>query len=130
MNNAVQKAHDDMQAIAKALISAAVKQDVDLAKVVATQLSYAFDLGLLTGVHMRCDEIKAGLVATRGENPGATHIHTDGCLLEAQQVMHSAIPGIVELPELIADYGHQSFTAGYLQGIEEDESWGNPEEEQ
>lgn len=130
MTNTIQETHDDMQATAKALVAAAKIQGLDITKLLTAQLTYAFEVGVIAGVHMRCSEVVAGLTSTRTEgNPGTVHVHTDGCLLEAQQVMHRSIPGVIELPELIADYGHDSFTAGYMQGVEEQESWGEPNED-
>lgn len=130
MSNPIREQHDDMQATAKALVAAAVAEGLDVTKLLTAQLTYAFEVGVIAGVHMRCGEIVAGLTATRKDGAtGSVHVHTDGCLLEAQQVMHQTLPGIIELPELIADYGHSSFAAGYMQGIEEQEAWGDPEEE-
>ncbi len=130
MSNPIEEEKDDLLVLVKALITEATALGLDVSVVLAAQMANAFERGVRMGVHMRCSEITAGLIATRlGGNAGASHIHSDGCLLEAQQVMHGAIPGIIELPELIADYGHQSFAAGYHQGIEEQEAWGDPQEE-
>lgn len=130
MSNPIDEERDDLLALVTALISEATACGLDVHKVLAAQMAKAFERGVRMGVHMRCAEITAGLISTRSTgNPAAAHIHSDACLLEAQQVMHAAIPGVIELPELIADYGHNSFATGYHQGVEEQEAWGDPEEE-
>jgi hypothetical protein len=86
----------------------------------AEQIADAFENGIRVGLNLRCNEVVLDVPKIKSDHDVLNIIrHTDGCLIEAQQVCHNVIPGIIELPDAIADYGHKSFAAGFDKGYEE-----------
>jgi len=92
----------------------------DLPELLADQISAAFTDGLRVGLNMRCNDLVSDVPKVPEDSDVLTAIkHTDLCVLQAQAVCFGAIPGIIELPEVIADYGHRCYAAGFDKGYEE-----------
>ena len=104
----------------------------DLPELLADQISAAFTDGLRVGINMRCNELVSDVPKVPDTSDVLQAIkHTDLCLLQAQAVCYGAIPGIIELNEVIADFGHRCYAAGFDKGYEEgfqDGSLGEEEE--
>ena len=104
-----------------------------LSELLSDQISVAFTEGLRIGLNMRCNE----LVSEVPKVPESSEVlqaikHTDLCLLQAQAVCYGAIPGIIELNEVIADFGHKCYATGFDKGYQEgfeDGALGDEEEE-
>jgi hypothetical protein len=91
-----------------------------LPELLAAQIATSFEDGLRVGLNLRCNEIVLDVPKIGNDHDVLNAInHTDGCLLSAQSVCHNVIPGIIELPDAIADYGHKCFAAGFDKGYEE-----------
>ena len=92
----------------------------DLPELLADQISAAFTDGLRVGLNMRCNELVSDVPKVPDTSDVLQAIkHTDLCLLQAQAVCYGAIPGIIELNEVIADFGHRCYAAGFDKGYAE-----------
>jgi hypothetical protein len=91
-----------------------------LAELLAEQIADAFENGVRVGLNLRCNEVVEDVPQIENDHDVLSIIrHTDPCLVQAQQVCFNVIPGIIELPEAIADFGHKSYAAGFDKGYAE-----------
>lgn len=89
-------------------------------EIIAEQLADAFENGLRVGLNLRCNEMVEDVPGiTQDHDVLQVIAHSPECLVEAQRVCFNVIPGILELPECIADFGHKSFAAGFDKGYAE-----------
>ena len=111
---------DTLNTAVSGIVEQAQKFGVPIKEVLAAQIADAFENGLRVGLNLRCNEVELEVPKIENTHDVLKVIsHTDGCLLAAQQVCHSVIPGVIELPEAISDFGHKCFAAGFDKGYEE-----------
>lgn len=113
---------DDMTTAILNFLTTTEAKELDAVKLHSVTLhmvSAAVERGVYIGSNMKCNSLRDGLVNLGAEAPGGSHVHTDECKLEAQQLLHSAIPGVLDLVDIIADYGHKAYAAGFFQAVNE-----------
>jgi flagellar biosynthesis/type III secretory pathway protein FliH len=90
------------------------------AEVLARAIADAYEDGVKVGLTMRCGEIALEVPHIGSEhNIVRTVSHTMECRQLALDMAANIIPGVVELPDAVADFGHKCFASGFDKGYSE-----------
>ena|SRR5258708_6929771 len=115
-----QKMHSEQLLLAVIGVLENIRPGRPIEALLAEQIATSFEEGVRVGLNLRCNEIVLDVPKIDSEHDVFNAVsHTDLCLLSAQVVCMNVIPGIIELPDAIADYGHKCFAAGFDKGYEE-----------